>query len=102
MSRPSQNDGEPWLNAMGSRYFLDWLQEQRCSLGFTTYQTGKLFLVGCKSLSGAGAPTNDSDRGLSVFERTYNHCMGMCATPDGKTIWLRTPNKTQFEAFGSR
>ncbi len=88
MSQLSQASSEPWLNAIGSRYFLDWLHEQQCSLAFTTYQTGKLFLVGCKSLSGAGVPTSESDRGLSVFERTYNHCMGMCATSDGRTIWL--------------
>ena len=43
---------QPWLNAIGSRYFLDWLQRQHCSLAFTTYQTGKLFLVGRKSASG--------------------------------------------------
>ena len=79
-----------WLNAMGSRYFLDWLQQQRCSLAFTTYQTGKLFLVGRKSASGAGVPTSEADQALSVFERTYNHCMGMCASPDGRTIWLST------------
>ncbi len=78
----------PWLNVIGSRYFLDWLQQQRCSLAFTTYQTGKLFLVGRKSASGAGVPTSESDQALSVFERTFNHCMGMCASPDGRTIWL--------------
>ncbi len=38
----------PWLNVMGSRDFLDWLQQQRVSLAFTTYQTGKLFFVGRK------------------------------------------------------
>lgn len=53
---------QPWLNAIGSRYFLDWLQQQRCSLGLTTYQTGKLFLVGRKSASGAGVPTGEADR----------------------------------------
>ena len=37
---------KPWLNVIGSRYFLDWLAEQQVSLAFTTYQTGKLFLVG--------------------------------------------------------
>jgi len=79
---------EPWLNAIGSRYFLDWLQQQRCSLAFTTYQTGKLFLVGRKSASGAGEPLDESDNALSMFERTYNHCMGMWASPDGRTIWL--------------
>lgn len=77
-----------WLNAIGSRYFLDWLRHERCSLALTTYQTGKLFLVGRKSASGAGAPTGDSDQAMSVFERTFNHCMGMCASPDGRTIWL--------------
>jgi len=61
----------------GSRFFLDWLSEQQVSLAFTTYQTGKLFLVGRKP---GGA--------LSVFERTYNHCMGMCASADARTIWL--------------
>ncbi len=79
---------QPWLNAIGSRYFLDWLQQQRCSLAFTTYQTGKLFLVGRKSASGAAVPTSEADQALSIFERTYNHCMGMCASPDGRTIWL--------------
>lgn len=70
---------QPWLNALGSRFFLDWLQEQLISLAFTTYQTGKLFLVGRK-LDGA----------LSVFERTYNHCMGLWASADAQTLWLST------------
>jgi uncharacterized protein (TIGR03032 family) len=68
---------EPWLNAIGSRYFLDWLAERGISLAFTTYQTGKLFFVGRKL-----------DHSISVFERTYNHCMGMWAAPDAQTIWL--------------
>jgi len=70
---------QPWLNVMGSRYFLQWLAEQQLSLAFTTYQTGKLFFVGRKP-----------DRTISVFERTYTHCMGMWASPDAKTIWLST------------
>ena len=36
----------PWLEVVGSRYLLDWLAEQRISLAFSTYQTGKLFFVG--------------------------------------------------------
>ena len=89
MLENTTNSGpQTWLNAIGSRYFLDWLQQQRCSLALTTYQTGKLFLVGRKSVSGAGVPVSESDQGLSVFERTYNHCMGMCASSDGRTIWL--------------
>ena len=68
---------QSWLKAHGTRYFMDWLAEQGVSLAFTTYQTGKLFFVGRKP-----------DSSLSMFERTYNHCMGMWASPDAKTIWL--------------
>ena len=61
----------------GSRHFLDWLAEMRVSLAFSTYQTGKVFFVGRKL-----------DTGLAVFERTFNHCMGLWASPDGRTLWL--------------
>jgi uncharacterized protein (TIGR03032 family) len=67
----------PWLQVQGSRHFLDWLAEMRVSLAFTTYQTGKLFFVGRKS-----------DMGLAIFERTFNHAMGLWASPDGRTLWL--------------
>lgn len=70
---------QPWLNVLGSRFFLDWLGEQQLSLAFTTYQTGKLFFIGRKP-----------DNAISVFERTYNHCMGLWASPDGRTLWLST------------
>jgi hypothetical protein len=47
------------------------------SLAFTTYQTGKFFLVGRKR-----------ENALSLFERTCGHCMGLWGSPDGKTLWL--------------
>lgn len=68
---------EPWLHAQGSRHFLDWLAEMRVSFAFSTYQTGKMFLIGRKV-----------DAGLAIFERTFNHAMGLWASPDGQTIWL--------------
>jgi uncharacterized protein (TIGR03032 family) len=68
---------QPWLHVLGSKYFLDWLQDCNISLAFTTYQTGKLFLVGRKP-----------DQALSVFERTYPHCMGLWASPDARTLWM--------------
>jgi uncharacterized protein (TIGR03032 family) len=68
---------EPWLQAQGSRHFLDWLAEMRVSLAFSTYQTGKVFFVGRKL-----------DGGLAMFERTFNHCMGLWASPDSRTLWL--------------
>lgn len=83
-----ENDGEgagsasatasqPWLNVLGSRHLLDWLAEERLGLAFTTYQTGKLFFVGRKP-----------DHSISVFERNFNHCMGLWASPDAQTLWL--------------
>jgi uncharacterized protein (TIGR03032 family) len=68
---------EPWLRVQSSRHFLDWLAEMRTSLAFTTYQTGKVFFVGRKV-----------DASLAVFERTFNHCMGLWASADGRTLWL--------------
>jgi uncharacterized protein (TIGR03032 family) len=71
-------DAEPWLEVSSSRTFPAWLARNRVSLAFTTYQTGKLFLVGHR-------PGEDR---LSVFERTFNRAMGLWA--DGQTLWLST------------
>jgi uncharacterized protein (TIGR03032 family) len=72
---PAPRPDEPWLEVTASRGFPGWLAEQRVSLAFTTYQTGKLLLLG------------RSDNGqLAVFERTFNRCMGLWA--DGQTIWM--------------
>lgn len=67
----------PWLNALGSRYLTSWLAEQQISLALTTYQTGKLFLVGRRE-----------DQGISVFERTFSRSMGCWASPDAQTLWM--------------
>jgi uncharacterized protein (TIGR03032 family) len=88
--QPSTNSTsatQPWLNAQGSRFLLDWLAEQQISLAFTTYQTGKLFLVGRKQ-----------DHTISIFERTFGHCMGIWASPDAATIWLSS--RYQIWRFG--
>jgi len=62
---------EPALEISGSRQFNAWLAEQNASLLFTTYQVGKLFFIGMKP-----------DGRLSIFERTFNRCMGLHATAD--------------------
>lgn len=67
----------PWVNVMGSRHFLDWLAEMGLALGFTTYQTGKLFFIGRKP-----------DHSIAIFERTFNHCMGLWASADARTLWM--------------
>ena len=58
-----------------SRQFTSWLAEQRISLAFSTYQAGKLFLVGLQP-----------DGRLSIFERTFSRCMGLWG--DGQTLWM--------------
>src|SRR5262249_17482485 len=68
---------EPWIEVTGSRDLAAWLAEQQVSLAFTTYQTGKLFLLG-RHLDGR----------LAVVERTFNGCMGLWA--DGQTLWAST------------
>jgi uncharacterized protein (TIGR03032 family) len=67
----------PWIEVTGSPHLASWLAEQRVSLAFTTYQTGKLFFLG---LGPEGR--------LAVFERTFSRAMGLWA--DGQTLWLST------------
>lgn len=59
----------PVLEITSSRQFPEWLAEQGISLAFTTYQAGKLFLVGLQP-----------NGRLSIFERTFNRVMGLYAT----------------------
>ncbi len=67
--------GEPWLEVLGSRHLTSWLAEQHLSLACSTYQTAKLFLLGRRD-----------DGNLSVFERTFNRCMGLWS--DAQTLWM--------------
>lgn len=66
---------QPALDLTTSRQFSSWLAEEQLSLAFTTYQAGKIFLIGAR----------DGQR-LSVFERTFNRCMGLAG--DGQTLWM--------------
>ncbi|NDG38700.1 MAG: TIGR03032 family protein [Betaproteobacteria bacterium] len=62
----------PSFEITTSRQMLAWMAEQKLSMALTTYQIGKLFMLGLK-------PNGE----LSVFERTFNRCMGLCPTPNG-------------------
>ena len=62
-----------------SRGFPEWLHGTGGSLAFTTYQAGKLFLLGVKS-----------DGRLAVFERSFSRAMGLGVSPDGRTLALAT------------
>ncbi len=65
----------PRLEMNGSRLFVTWLKDQNASLAFTTYQAGKLFMIGMKD-----------DANLSVYERTFERCMGLGLGRNG--FWM--------------
>lgn len=66
---------EPWLSVTCSRHFVSWLAQEGISLAVTTYQAGRLFLIGPQP-----------NGRLSVFERSFPRCMGLWS--DGQTIWM--------------
>ena len=66
---------EPWMELTASRGFAGWLAENDVSLAFSTYQSGKLFLLG-----------RNAQGELSIFERTFARCMGLWA--EGQTLWM--------------
>lgn len=57
-----------------SRNFKSWLAENGCSLAFSTYQRGALFLIGLKP-----------DGTLSQSIHRFSRCMGLHV--DGEKIW---------------
>jgi uncharacterized protein (TIGR03032 family) len=78
ISRPQSSVvNEPWVELTGSPRLSSWLAENSVSLAFTTYQTGKLFLLG-----------RHADGRLAVLERTFNRAMGLWA--DGQSTLLST------------
>lgn len=66
---------QPQLVFSSSRLFTQWLTEEKVSLVFTTYQIGKIFFVGLQP-----------DGRLSVFERSFDRCMGL--TQKNNTLWM--------------
>jgi uncharacterized protein (TIGR03032 family) len=75
MKPQSATHDKPSLELNASRQFSAWLYEQNLSLAFTTYQAGKLFFIGLQP-----------DGKLSVFERTFERCMGLYA--NGNSLYM--------------
>jgi uncharacterized protein (TIGR03032 family) len=67
-----------------SRHFPEWLASTGASLAFTTYQAGKLFLLGARP-----------DGHLSVFERSFPRCMGLAVGENGRSLALATRHSIQ-------
>jgi uncharacterized protein (TIGR03032 family) len=74
---PTPDAAAPKLELLPSRQFPNWVAERNVSLAFTTYQSGKLFLVGLQP-----------NGRLSIFERSFNRAMGLWASPE--TLYLST------------
>lgn len=71
----SIGDSAPPYAFQASPGFAAWLHDCNMSIAVTTYQIGKLFLI--------GAPTPDQ---LSITERTFERCLGVAAV--GQSLYL--------------
>jgi uncharacterized protein (TIGR03032 family) len=76
-SATTSSEQQTRLEITPSRQFSSWLAEQGVSLGLTTYQAGKLFLLGIQP-----------DGRLSIFERTFGRCMGLAVDQSAQTLWM--------------
>lgn len=78
--RPGGSADKAKLNFNPSRTFAPWLHSIGGSIAFTTYQVGKLFMIGVNAQTGR----------LSVFERSFPRCMGFGVeqSPARTTLWM--------------
>lgn len=65
----------PKFELLTSRNFPAWLAGQQASLAFTTYQVGKVFMMGL-----------NPDGKLHLTERTFPRCMGLGGST--QTLWM--------------
>ncbi len=73
-----KQNSKPVFELTTSRQFQDWISTHHVSLLFTTYQVGKVFMVG-----------TNYDRTLHVTERTFSRCMGLGMPDDhAETFWM--------------
>lgn len=77
MAASAPKEAHTGFGLLASRQFTAWLSEQNASLAFTTYQAGTLLLLGLRA-----------DGRLSLFNRTFDRCMAVCA--EGDTLYLGT------------
>ncbi len=79
----SREQPEQRLDILASPGFMGWMIAQRLSLAVTTYQIGKLLLLGAQP-----------DGRLGLAERTWNRCMGLAIAGAGarqaQTMYMST------------
>jgi len=76
-SAASRDQPEHRLDILASPGLMGWLMAERLSLAVTTYQIGKLLLIGAQP-----------DGRLALAERTFNRCMGLAG--DRGTLYMST------------
>lgn len=81
---PPAEPAAPEQLLYGSPTLADWLAAQRVSIAFTTYQAGRLFMIGRKP-----------DGTMRAHERLIDHCQGLWT--DGNILW--TSSKTVLWRF---
>lgn len=75
------------LKISTSKSLTNWLQHNDCSLAFTTYQVGKVFMVG-----------RNADNSIHITERSFPRCMGI--TIKGDMLWMSSQFQLwNFHAF---
>ncbi|MBV0914224.1 DUF4915 domain-containing protein [Anianabacter salinae] len=75
MKAPTGSEEQQGYVIHTSRHATNWMAEEKLSLALSTYELGKLFLLGIKP-----------DGRLSVFERNFSRCMGLARSDSG--FWL--------------
>lgn len=77
MSENQTQESKSSFELSTSRQFQNWVKAEHISLIFTTYQVGKVFMLG-----------THTDGSLHVTERTFNRCMGLGTVKEANTFWL--------------
>ncbi|MBV0914227.1 TIGR03032 family protein [Rhodobacteraceae bacterium ASV31] len=87
MKAPTGSEEQQGYVIHTSRHATNWMAEEKLSLALSTYELGKLFLLGIKP-----------DGRLSVFERNFSRCMGLARSDSG--FWLASLFQVwRFEQF---
>jgi uncharacterized protein (TIGR03032 family) len=81
-AKPEKSGRQNVFTVTASRHFADWLKGIVRSLAFTTYQGGKLFLLGLRP-----------DGALSVFRRSFPRCMELAVSDDRRTLMMATKSR---------
>ncbi len=68
---------QPKFEISTSRLLPAWLNQENCSIAFSTYQVGKMFMMGLQP-----------DQRVHFTERTFPRCMGLGVTEDAQTVWM--------------